>query len=262
MLIAFLDQQGFEMFEEQSDGLKAYIPAIDLAENELRSRIENIPVEFIGQAWTLTLLPDQNWNAVWESSFSPVSIAGKITVRAPFHPAPESSVMDILIEPKMSFGTGHHATTALMMTAMLDQDWTGAKVLDMGCGSGVLAIVAEKLGATDLLAIDIDDWAVSNSIENCLQNNCNRIVTLKGNAALLADKKFTHILANINRNILLHDMHIYVNALDKNGILFMSGFLVQDCEVITEKALQLGLSSHQSLVQDNWMMLSFINSSN
>ena len=259
ILIAFLSQHGFEMFEEQTDGLKAFIPAVDVDESELRTRFSAIPVEILGREWTIELLPDQNWNAVWESSFSPVVVAEKISIRAPFHAAPPPHVMDIIIEPKMSFGTGHHATTALMIEAMLLIDWKGAVVLDMGCGSGVLAIVAEKSGAESILAIDIDDWAVENSQENGLRNNCIRITTLKGNASLLSGKTFTHILANINRNILLHDMHTYVAALEIDGLLFMSGFLTQDREVITEKARDLGLSPMQSLEHDNWAMLSFKN---
>ena len=258
LLVAFLGDQGFEMFEEETGTLKAYVPVAAASEAEIRSGIETIDQEFTGTGWSLELIPDQNWNAVWESSFSPVIIANRVSIRAPFHPAPSANLMDLVIEPKMSFGTGHHPTTSLMIQAMLDINWTNTNVLDMGCGSGVLAIVAEKLGANAVLAIDIDDWAVENSQENCERNNCNQIQTLKGNSSLISEKKFSHILANINRNILLHDMHAYVDSLVNGGVLFMSGFLSQDKTVITAKAQELGISPHQSLEQDNWMMLSFV----
>lgn len=170
ILIAFLGDEGFEMFEEVSGKTIAYIPVLGLTESELSSRVATIPENISGIGFYIERIASRNWNQEWESSFQPVEIAGKVVIRAPFHKIDISEdAIDLVIEPKMSFGTGHHATTALMVEAMLEYPFQGASVLDMGCGSGVLAILAERLGAKEILAIDIDDWAVANSEENSLK---------------------------------------------------------------------------------------------
>ena len=258
IIVAFLAEAGFDMFENVPEGLRAFIPAEGHTRESILELVKDIPAEIIGEHWSLEFVPDQNWNETWEKSFSPVIIARQVVIRAPFHVSPDPSLTELIIEPKMSFGTGHHPTTALMVEAMLAEKWSDKQVLDMGCGSGVLAILAEKLGATAVLAIDIDDWAVQNTEENVERNLCTSISVQKGNAGLLSALKFHAILANINRNILLHDIPSYADVLEQGGTLFISGFLVQDESVLVEKAEAAGLSKSGARISDQWMMLEFV----
>lgn len=259
VLVAFLADAGFEMFEDIPGGVAAYLAAEDRDENAVRALVAEIPEIFIGAHWTVERIPDRNWNETWEKSFEPVEIAGRVVVRAPFHAPPAADLIDLVIEPKMSFGTGHHPTTALMIEAMLNLQLNGRSVLDLGCGSGVLAILAAKLGASDIRAIDIDDWAVDNTNENIRRNSCEFIRVEKGNALSIGDRSYDVILANINRNILLHDLSMYVSAMQKGSMLLMSGFFTDDKDILTEKATSLGLKAVSSLQSDRWMMLTFIN---
>ncbi|MFM2136185.1 MAG: ribosomal protein methyltransferase [Bacteroidota bacterium] len=260
VLVAFLAEAGFDMFEEFSEGILAYIPENGRSLPEIEELVKSLSTEITGASWQVSHMADRNWNEEWEKSFEPVIIAGRVMVRAPFHPAPSSDLIDLVIEPKMSFGTGHHPTTALMIESMLGDSWEDVSVLDMGCGSGVLAILAFKLGAKQLLAIDIDDWAVENTAENVSRNDCTPIAVEKGNSSLLTGRVFDRILANINRNILLHDLTAYASALNVDGRLYISGFLTDDADVLTRKAAEVGLAADGSLSSDNWMMLKFVKS--
>jgi ribosomal protein L11 methyltransferase len=258
VLVAFLADAGFDMFDEYEKGIRAYIPAEGRGVNEIRNLVGTLPAEFIGDTWTVHRLEDRNWNEEWEKSFDPVTVAGKVMVRAPFHPAPEEGLVDLVIEPKMSFGTGHHPTTALMIEGMLDLDFNDKRVLDMGCGSGVLAILAARLGAASVLAVDIDDWSVENTLENIDRNKSNEIKVLKGNSSVLAGHDFDVVLANINRNILLQDIPAYASVMRSGGLLLTSGFLEQDVKVLTECAVAAGLRPDGLLRSENWRMLQFV----
>jgi ribosomal protein L11 methyltransferase len=200
-------------------------------------------------------MKDENWNEKWEQNFNPVTI-GSVYIRAPFHPAdPEKT--EIIIEPKMSFGTGHHATTSLMVKAMLNVDFRNKTVADMGCGTSVLAILASKLGAKAVTAIDIDDWAVENSGENLNRNLIKNVLVLKGNADSLADSRFDVILANIQRNVLLKDMQAYSRALNQGGVLLLSGIYEDDVALIRETAQEEGLTFINYEVSEHWAMARF-----
>lgn len=195
-----------------------------------------------------------NWNEEWEKNFQPILVEDSCCVRAPFHPATDVKY-DIVIEPKMSFGTGHHATTHMMIQFLLNNDFEGKRVLDMGCGTGVLAIVAEKRGAKEVDAIDIDNWCYQNSIENVERNNCSRITVYEGGAELLGEKKYDVIIANINRNILLEDIKVYSRNLEAGGELYLSGFYAADIPAIVEECEKNGLDRVGSLEREEWVAL-------
>ncbi len=255
LLIALLSEE-YESFEETETGVKAYIPFTRFSEEKIKSLVEALK-ESGNISFTQALIKDQNWNALWESNFEPVFIDDLVYVRAPFHPEKPGIKYEIVIEPKMSFGTGHHSTTSLMMEEMLKMDLANETVLDMGCGSGILAILAAKMGAKNILAIDIEEWAFRNAFENCLRNQSQHIIVQKGDVNLIRGKAFDVILANINRNILLDDMDAYTVALRNEGHLLMSGFITDDLEKMLEagKRLNLNLKSHTS--KNQWMLIHF-----
>lgn len=257
ILIAWLGTSGFDMFEELEDGIKAYVPSEVFNEKEMLSIISAIP-DSENIRFEKSFIKDQNWNSQWESNFEPVSIAGKIHIRAPFHPA-QNFETELIIEPKMSFGTGHHATTSMMSELMLSVPLKDKAVLDMGCGSGILAILAAKFKASKILAVDNDDWAIENCIENCQRNNVSGIKTLKGESEILSGKKFDVILANINRNVLLADIPLYVSSMNEKAQLLLSGFLKEDKEMICTKAAGSGLKVMKEMERSNWMAIQFAN---
>ena len=208
-------------------------------------------------AFTLETVEKQNWNEEWEKNF-PQLVVENCSIRASFHEKPEGVDYDIVINPKMSFGTGHHETTTLMVTKILTMDFKNKSVLDMGCGTGILAILAKKRGASKVIGVDIDEWSIENSIENVEINECNDIKIYLGDAGKLNDfGNFEVIIANINRNILLEDMEQYVNHLAGNGKILFSGFYSEDVVFIQKKAVSLGLTLSDSLTKNNWMMLEF-----
>jgi ribosomal protein L11 methyltransferase len=207
--------------------------------------------------YSLRDVPDENWNLKWESNFQPVTISNQVYVRAEYHPVNEAFMHEIVIQPRMAFGTGHHATTSLMMQFMLDMDFDGKKVLDMGCGTGILGILARKLGAAGVIAIDIDPNSVENTIVNCRVNNVNEVVALQGDADLLTGMEYDIVLANINRNIIVADVCRYSQVLKTDGTLLVSGFYDHDLDLIAQAASEEGLSLERSGIKDKWCCAQF-----
>lgn len=253
IITAMLADFPFESFMEEGLILKAYIPkdALIDCKNDVDTLLADTDVE----GYNYIEIETQNWNALWESNFQPVEIEGLCTIRAPFSEAPVSG-LDIVIMPKMSFGTGHHATTYLMTAEIMKRDFTGQQGLDMGSGTGVLAIVAVKRGAEHMDAVDIDDWAYENCCENIETNNVKDNVTpVLGNVSAIDGKRYDFILANINRNILLADMPRYIATLTTGGELIMSGILERDIPAITSCAEELGLAVTGSSLRDGWAVV-------
>jgi len=257
VLVAELAELGFESFVETDEGVKAYIVSSDWNEGLLAelmtSQMEDQKIE-----WNSSEIEAINWNAEWEKSFHPIIVDNKCLIRAPFHEVEGSFEYVINIEPKMSFGTGHHSTTHLMIGEMMNMDWKGKHVLDMGAGTAVLAILAEMMGAESSDAIDIDEWAYLNSIENLERNNCSRIKSYQGGAELLTDQVYDTILANINRNILLRDMKEYVKVLKTGGEILFSGFYVQDIPELERVGGELGLKLVLQRERNEWCLLKMI----
>ena len=212
ILIAELSNAGFDSFLENEEGVIAYIPTEEFDE-EIFAGIHVLHSDEYSISYTSSELEKVNWNIEWEKNFNPILVGEKCSLRAPFHEKPDTE-FDIIIEPKMSFGTGHHATTHMMLEFILNNEWEGKTVLDMGCGTGVLAILAEMKGAVKLDAIDIDNWCYLNTLENVERNNCSKISVYEGGAELLKGRRYDRIIANINRNILLED-HLFPAFLGK-----------------------------------------------
>jgi len=253
ILLAELGEKAFESFIETETGLSAYVQK-DLWTEDILEDIFILGSDEFKITHTFEEIDQVNWNEEWEKNFEAIDVDGKCHVRAPFHAKTEAE-FDIIIEPKMSFGTGHHETTHMMIQHLLETDVAGKKTLDMGCGTAILAILAEMKGATPIDAIDIDNWCYLNSIENAERNNCKDITVYEGDAALLVDKKYDVIIANINRNILLNDMKQYVDCLNANGTLFLSGFYTEDIPVITAACTENGLTYVKKFERNNWVAL-------
>ncbi len=253
ILIAELADYPFESFETADGVLKAYIPQERLA--DCREQVDGLLARY-GVVGSYTFIEAQNWNAPWERDFPAVDVDGRLLIRAPFHEAASAGGMEVVVMPRMSFGTGHHATTWLMARAVLDLGVVGRRGLDMGSGTGVLAIVAAKCGAMHVDAVDIDDWADGSCRENIAANGvAEQITPLLGDVRRIAGRSYDFILANINRNILLADMPAYAAALTPGGDLLMSGFLEQDIPVITEAAAKLGMMTVATANRDGWMLV-------
>jgi ribosomal protein L11 methyltransferase len=257
ILIAELSESGFESFsEDDGGGLNAYIPSssfdIMSAANFLEERSS-----LLGFSYHVSRIPQQNWNAVWESCYLPVLISGRCMIRAPFHEPDPSAEFDLVIEPKMSFGTAHHETTRLMIETILDTDLRGMKVLDMGCGTAVLAVLAAKMGAKQVVAVDNDEWAFENALENTARNNEEGICVIRGDAATVPAGDYNIILANINRNVLLDDMITYYSLLREGGLMILSGFYSEDNGIIIEKAGSLGFRHTGLRELNNWVVATF-----
>ncbi len=256
ILIAQLGLVNFESFVETETGVKAYIQKTDWNETILND-IQILESEEFEISHTKSEIAQINWNAEWENSFHPIEVNGDCVVRAPFH-KPFHVTYEIVIEPKMSFGTGHHETTHMMLQHILENNFKDKSVLDMGCGTAVLAILAEMRGASKIDAIDIDEWCFENSVENVERNECTSISVFQGDASLLSTKKYDSIIANINRNILLQDMETYSNCLNKSGELYLSGFYKDDLPLITKTCTKLGLTYVSNIERNNWIAAKFI----
>jgi len=257
ILIAFLGEKPFESFIETENGFSAFIQKNLWTKNILDDITLLHSTEFT-ISHTIEEIDQVNWNEEWEKNFEAIDVDGTCHVRAPFHPKTDAE-FDIVIEPKMSFGTGHHETTHMMIQHLLETDVSNMKAVDMGCGTAILAILAEMKGATPIDAIDIDNWCYLNSIENAERNKCNQITVYEGDAALLKDKKYDLVIANINRNILLNDMQRYVDCLNKNGILLLSGFYIEDIPFIDASCTEKGLTYVKKFERNNWTSLKYVN---
>ncbi len=257
ILIAELGEKAFESFIETETGISAFVQK-DLWDTNILEDIQILNNPEFKIEYTFEEIEQVNWNEEWEKNFEPIDVDGKCHVRAPFHEKTNAE-FDIVIEPKMSFGTGHHETTHMMIQHLLETDLVGKKTLDMGCGTAILALLAEMKGAQPIDAIDIDNWCYLNSIENAERNNCKHISVYEGDASLLEGKKYDIIIANINRNILLNDMQQYVDCLNENGILFLSGFYTEDIPVISESCTSKGLTYVKQFERNNWVALKFVN---
>ncbi len=258
ILLAELGELAFDSFVETEEGLSAYIQANDNTADLLNDIYILDNPEF-KISYQQEEIEQVNWNEEWEKNFEPINVDDLCYVRAPFHET-KNVRYEIVIEPKMSFGTGHHETTFMMMKHLLNIDVTDMEVLDMGCGTAILAILALMKGANHADAIDIDNWCYLNSIENAERNNIKNISVYEGDAELLSDKinKYNLVIANINRNILLNDMEAYAKTLKTDGIILFSGFYVEDIPVIEEAAKKYNMFLDNQLERNNWASLKFI----
>ncbi|EHP46338.1 50S ribosomal protein L11 methyltransferase [Odoribacter laneus] len=261
ILIATMSSIGYEGFQYTDTGFTAYITCEQFEEERIQKLeiLQSLAVDYQID-WNFYVLQDRDWNLEWEKNFTPIVVDNRILIRAGFHPTIPGIDYDIIIEPKMSFGTGHHPTTTLMLETLLDfsGQMKGKRVLDMGCGTGILSILAAKLGASTVTGIDIDEWSYRNARENIENNQLQNIQIKIGNAGLLEkEKEFDFILANINRNILLTDMPFYERCLKDGGILIMSGFYTKDLPSIRQKAAELGMTYGDQKMKQNWVAVSF-----
>ncbi len=252
MLMAELGELGFESFMENDSGFLAYIEQdkFDLNAIEELPMIKN---QLFDISFSHKVIAKENWNSVWESKYDPVLIADTCYIRAPFHEALPDINYDIIIEPKMSFGTAHHETTSLMIESMLGVDFTDLSVLDMGSGTGVLAILASKMGAKSVTAIDIDEWAYENMLENTQRNHIDNVFSIHGDKTEIPNQKYDIILANINRNILLEQIAFYAQHIKENGLLILSGIYNSDIKVVNEETKRCGFAFKNHIEKNNWV---------
>lgn len=258
LLIAELANLGFDTFEDQDQGFVAYIPDSNL---DIQALETVLLTEAVGYdvSYSVQELENKNWNQEWESNFSPIVVDDQCYVRATFHEDKPSYPYQIIIDPKMSFGTGHHQTTSMMLSFILENEFQGKEVLDMGCGTGILAILASKKGANNILAVDFDPICVESVIENKLLNGVENIEAKLGSKDAIEGKHFDVILANINRNILLDQFETYSSDLSNTGELYISGFYDgEDLTILTEKAESLGFQFMEKKVLDTWCAAKFI----
>jgi ribosomal protein L11 methyltransferase len=257
VFVAYLSELEFESFQEDKPILRAYVAEHNFNNAKFESLMTelrlNRELEF---SYELNKIPQQNWNAVWESQFEPVIIEDKLRIMAPFHEKTDFVGQTIIIEPKMSFGTGHHQTTYLMCKKMFDLDLKNKVVLDMGSGTGVLAILAEKLEAKDIEAFDIEPWSVENCDENAIKNECSKITSLLGDIEMVQGE-YDVVLANINKNVLKRQIPFYSKLIRSNGKLLLSGFFVSDGDEIKYCAIENGFEFVNSDNREGWSMLHF-----
>lgn len=257
ILVAELGEIGFDIFEDSDEGLCAYCPEDLFDQNALEEIIARY--QFLGPiSFVQNRIEKQNWNEVWEKNYEPIRIGDKVFIRASFHASEPGYQMEIVINPKMSFGTGHHETTSLMSEALFGLELAGKSVLDAGTGTGILAFIAKKLGATLVNGFDIDEWSVANSIENAALNDCEEIVFTQGTIREHAVVQYDVLLANINRNILLNEMAEYALRIKAGGLLLLSGFYLQDIPSLKKSAAQQGLQLVNQSDKNNWACLVFV----
>ncbi len=253
ILTAELCQMGYESFLETSNGFKAYQPE----KNHNPAMLSELQQRYVlNTSFKYRKLADKNWNEVWEKSFEPIEIDGKCRIRASFHPAKNSLPFEIIIDPKMSFGTGHHETTRQMLSCQLSLDHSGKSILDIGCGTGILSILGEKKGAEQILGLDIDPHAVSNTVKNMVLNNCRKIKVKEGTVKdLPSNRTFDMILANINRNVLLEEIDLYHQHLSNSGLLIISGFYTWDSPEIVKKCEASTFKIKEQTEENQWACL-------
>mgnify|MGYP001360984630 CR=1 FL=1 len=252
VLAAQLAEIGFESFVEQQEGISAYVPIDEFSVDKINSLIEDFILD-VNITFSFKEMEDKNWNEEWENNFfKPIVFEDKCVVHSSFHKPEGEFEYDILIDPKMAFGTGHHQTTGLILKEMLNMDFKNKTVLDMGCGTAVLAILASMMGSGDVVAIDIDEWAYNNAVENVALNNINNVRVELGGAELLGNQSFDIIIANINRNILLRDIPHYANVLNPEGILMLSGFYEEDIPALRVVCTNHKIELKKSANQDKW----------
>jgi ribosomal protein L11 methyltransferase len=257
ILIAELAELGFDSFVETDEGLNAYIVESDFSEQAVQGVIAKY-ADQTAIVYEVSSLEKRNWNAEWERDYEPIEVANQVRVRASFHESDARFRYDIVINPKMSFGTGHHETTAMMLEQQLGLDFAGKTVLDVGSGTGILAILAAKMGAKAVLAFDIEEWAVENARENAEMNDCPQITVFQGTIEdVNSDNEYDIIVANINRNVLLAEISTYTSFLVHDGYLVVSGFYENDALDIQQKATETGLSFVTSMTNREWTSLLF-----
>ncbi|MBK9257982.1 MAG: 50S ribosomal protein L11 methyltransferase [Saprospiraceae bacterium] len=252
-LLGLLSEYPFESFEETDEQLIGYIPETQLTD-QISKEINEIIHKFSADYQVETIEP-QNWNEIWEASFQPVIVEDFCIVRADFHPTDEDIQHDLIINPKMAFGTGHHATTYMMIRKMADLDFSGKSVFDFGCGTGILAILASKLGAEKIDAIDIETESYQNTIENSAQNHVHNVTAYLGSLEDISPKKYDIILANINRNILVRYVDDLKDRMHTDSYLLVSGVLVEDKEILEKAFKAKGFVSVSDLQKDNWICI-------
>ena len=251
--ISWLADEGCNAFEENEKGVIAYADSVDLDQNEIVEKVQNWAKENNIEALVKAkLIPHQNWNAKWESDFHPVEVEEYMTIVAPFHDKTDHKGLIVEIQPQMSFGTGHHQTTWMMSKALFEYGEVPNMLLDMGTGTGILAILAEKLGAKDILAIDIEEWSAENTRENAVRNDCSNIVTLHGDIDLIENKEFGLILANINKNVLKSQFEQYNKSLSDGGRIVMSGFFDTDVNDLLGHVEKFGFELEKKWNKETW----------
>ncbi len=257
ILIAELNLLGFDSFLEKDTGFQCSVSGMEYDKNSVDQLVLKYNTgEFLN--YTVSRIADQDWNEEWENNFKPVIVENKIRIRAPYHPSSGDFLHEIIILPKRAFGTGHHETTSMMITAMMDLDFRGMRILDVGCGTGILSVLAQKMEAGDITGIDIDHWSVENALINISLNNAENIKILQTSVdALPAGKKFNIILANINRNVLLNDMRFYAEKLFAKGVLILSGFYDSDLNTIEKSAGEYNFSKIREYARNHWIAIVF-----
>lgn len=259
VLSAVLGDAGFESFVEQPDGIKAYIQQDSFSEETVKEAISNFLIPNVSIEYNWIEAEDKDWNEEWEKNFfQPIVIDDRCVIHSTFHQDVPKAEYDIVINPQMAFGTGHHETTSLIIAELLDADLNGKSLLDMGCGTSILAILARMRGAAPCTAIDIDEWCVRNSLENIALNGVDKISVAKGDASSLKGKgPFDVVIANINRNILLNDMKYYVDCMHHDSELYISGFYTEDLPILRKEAESNGLHYIHHKEKNNWAAAKF-----
>jgi ribosomal protein L11 methyltransferase len=260
LLAAELAETGFDSFVPEAEGLRAYLPADRYRQEEVELRLRDFPLAGVRFHSMQTRIPAKDWNEEWEKHyFQPVRIGRRCLLRAPFHPAETGFEYELVIHPKMAFGTGHHETTRLMLDAILDLPLEGSAVLDMGCGTAALSILAAKKGAAQVVAVDIDEWAYRNALENCLLNDTPQVRIIRGDAGQIPrDLVFDSIFANITRNILLNDIRYYALSLKPGGLLLTSGFHTEDIPLLEAECRQNRLEKLSTAVHNHWAIIKMV----
>jgi ribosomal protein L11 methyltransferase len=255
ILVAVLSNLAFESFDETEEQVEGFVPGESFNLDEMNEIISGLHFSVEAQQ---EMIPDQNWNEVWEKNyFKPLLIGGRCLVRAPFHSEYEPAEFELVIEPKMAFGTGNHETTTLMAEQILEMDLTGKTVLDMGCGTGILGMMASLKGAESVTAIDIDTWSFESTVENARLNNITNLEAKLGDASLLGVETYEVIFANIHKNVIISDLPVYEKVLQEGGKLYLSGFYTQDMPDVKQKAELLGLVDKGFHEKNNWVVYSF-----